>query len=689
LIELSTSERRVVLALLGAAIAGAAAFTAYAIVEPGGDTAGTLANGWLYNAVLVVATAACIARGVLVRAERAGWLALGAALAAWTVGDIYWAAEISGAEDIPYPSIADAFYVAFYPLAYAGIVLIVRTRASRFKASQWLDGAIGALVAAALGAALLAPALIDVGGRNTAAVATNLAYPVGDLVLMAFVIGALTVTARQRGGRPGAEWVLLGAGLLSFGIADALYLDLEATGSYMEGTPLDSLWLFGGVGIALAAWVDTRPAPIEISERASLLFPSLFGIVAVGLTVFEVVADLTGAASDPPTFALALATATLALVVLRLFMALGENVRLLDVVRRESITDSLTGLGNRRLLLGDLEGVLAPERGRPETLFAMFDLDGFKEYNDTFGHSAGDLLLTRFGDALAAAVRPYGRAYRLGGDEFCVIAPGSGVKPDTVLAAASAALSEKGEGFDIRSSRGSVILPHEAEDPSIALRIADHRMYLEKGRRAESAQRQTHDVLVSLLHEREPQLEEHMHGVARLAVDLGRALEMDPEELDVLARAAELHDIGKMAIPDQVLHKPGPLDPAEWELVRSHTVIGQRILEAAAAMAPVARVVRSSHERWDGHGYPDGLSGEAIPLASRIVFACDAFDAMTSDRPYRAAMGVGEALEELHANAGTQFDPRLVELFCERVAMFGRRASGAESPTARRLAGQG
>jgi two-component system, cell cycle response regulator len=672
LIELSTSERRVVLALLGAAIAGVVGFTAYAVtLEPGSATVETLANDWLYNAVLVAAAAACIARGVMVRTERAGWLALGAALAAWTVGDIYWAVELSGAEDIPYPSIADAFYVAFYPLAYAGIVLIVRTRASRFKASQWLDGAIGALAAAALGAALLAPALIDVGGRNTAAVVTNLAYPVGDLVLMAFVIGALTVTARQRGGRPGAEWVLLAAGLLAFGIADALYLHFEATGSYMEGTPLDSLWLLGGVGITLAAWVETRPAPIEISERASLLFPSLFGIVAVGLMVFEVVADLTGASSDPPTVAAALATATLALVVLRLFMALGENTRLLEAVRRESITDALTGLGNRRALLDDLDRLLSPEGGCPETTLALFDLDGFKAYNDAFGHTAGDMLLKRFGESLAAAGPPSGRAYRLGGDEFCVIAPTHGSKPQTALAAAGAALSERGEGFAIRSSHGSVMLPYEAQDASTALRIADHRMYVEKGRRAESAQRQTHDVLVSLLHEREPQLEEHMHGVARLAVDLGRALGMDPEDLDVLTRAAELHDIGKMAIPDRLLHKPGPLHSAEWELVRSHTVIGQRILEAAAAMAPVAKVVRSSHERWDGTGYPDGLSGEAIPLASRIVFVCDAFDAMSSDRPYRAAMGVDEALEELRANAGTQFDPRLVELLCERLGARG------------------
>jgi hypothetical protein len=120
-----------------------------------------------------------------------------------------------------------------------------------------------------------------------------------------------------------------------------------------------------------------------------------------------------------------------------------------------------------------------------------------------------------------------------------------------------------------------------------------------------------------------------------------RARGMGAEDLDVLTRAADLHDIGKIAIPDGVLHKPGPLDAGEWELVHSHTLIGERILETAAALAPVARVVRSSHERWDGGGYPDGLAGEEIPLASRIILICDAYDAMTSDRPYRAAMSTG------------------------------------------------
>jgi HD-GYP domain-containing protein (c-di-GMP phosphodiesterase class II) len=127
-----------------------------------------------------------------------------------------------------------------------------------------------------------------------------------------------------------------------------------------------------------------------------------------------------------------------------------------------------------------------------------------------------------------------------------------------------------------------------------------------------------------------------------------------------VVRAAELHDIGKVAVPDAILHKPGPLDEADWSFIRQHTIIGERIVGAADALRPVGRVVRASHERWDGAGYPDGLAGEDIPLGSRIVFACDAWDAMTCDRGYRRALSAEVAAQELRANAGTQFDATVV-----------------------------
>jgi two-component system cell cycle response regulator len=162
--------------------------------------------------------------------------------------------------------------------------------------------------------------------------------------------------------------------------------------------------------------------------------------------------------------------------------------------------------------------------------------------------------------------------------------------------------------------------------------------------------------------------------VAELALATGRELGMGPEELDEVARAAELHDLGKIAVPDTILDKPGPLTEAEWGFMRRHTIVAERILLAAPALRPVARLVRSSHERWDGTGYPDALAGEQIPLGARVVAVCDAFDAMVSERPHRPAMTEDEALAELRACANSQFDAAVVEAFAGIVARAPARA---------------
>lgn len=186
------------------------------------------------------------------------------------------------------------------------------------------------------------------------------------------------------------------------------------------------------------------------------------------------------------------------------------------------------------------------------------------------------------------------------------------------------------------------------------------------------AGRASHALLRSL-GRREPELHEHVCGVADLAIAVGRRLGMDERGLDLLARAAELHDLGKLAVPDAVLHKPAGLDGEEWELMRRHTVIGERMLVAVPELAPVAPLVRASHERYDGAGYPDGLAGDEIPLGARIVAVCDAFEAMTADRSYRTPVSQEEALAELRRCGGTQFDPDVVEAFCEEATRAQRR----------------
>jgi len=253
-------------------------------------------------------------------------------------------------------------------------------------------------------------------------------------------------------------------------------------------------------------------------------------------------------------------------------------------------------------------------------------------------------------------------------------------RPEPVVEAARAALTEAGEGFAISASGGWVLLPEEADRGDEILRTADQRMYAEKSGRSPTSMRQTQEVLMRIFREREPALGDHSHGVARLAAAIGRRLGLDAEAQDVLVRAAELHDIGKIAIPDEVLHKRGPLDDGELELMRRHTLIGDRILGATAAMRPVGELVRSSHERWDGSGYPDRLAGEAIPLGSRIISICDSFDAMTSSRPYRAAVEGEQALDEVRSCAGSQFDADLVEVFASVLEEWGSSASSQLLP---------
>lgn len=187
--------------------------------------------------------------------------------------------------------------------------------------------------------------------------------------------------------------------------------------------------------------------------------------------------------------------------------------------------------------------------------------------------------------------------------------------------------------------------------------------------------------LVRALNERAPEAIGHLLGVKRLALAVGERLGFGPLELVGLASAAELADVGKIAIPEQVLHKPGPLDDNEWQLVRNHPVLGEELLSRHPELRSVARVVRSTHERWDGHGYPDGLRGQAIPISARIIAACDAFLAMTAARPYRPPLPEEAAVEELLAGAGTQFDPEVAYALLDAVAA-GEHLEPREIPSA-------
>jgi two-component system, cell cycle response regulator len=633
------------LLLLGVYVAQTLAGT----VDAGPWDDGTL----VYNLLLVGAAACCAARGLTSHVERTPWLLLGLATGLWATGDLYYTFFLSGREEIPFPSIADGFYLAFYPFAYVALALLLRRRVHHLHGSLWLDGIIGGLVVSALGAAVVFDAVLDTTGGSKLVVATNLAYPLLDLLLFAMLIGVIALN----GWRLDRTWTLVAAGFASFAVADSIYLYQTAAGTYVEGTLVDVGWVAASVFLACAAWQPARKIQEARNEGwQALTLPTVFAFLGLAVLVYDHFQRLN-------TLALVLAWTSLASVILRAVLTFRDKLRLLDRSRHEALTDSLTSLGNRRRFMREIEQELAEADTRHPLVLILFDLDGFKLYNDTFGHPAGDALLMRLSGNLEAVVSGRGRAYRMGGDEFCVIGSAARVGPGALIDAAASALKEEGEGFTVTCSYGSVLLPDEADNVSEALRIADGRMYIHKNRHRPSASRQSMDVLLRVLHERDSALGKHLAGVADLAEAVGRRLRIPTEQLETVRHAAELHDIGKVAIPEEILTKPGALTDDEWEFVRGHTLIGERILAAAPALGQAAKLVRSTHERFDGTGYPDRLAGDQIPLGARIIAVCDAFDAMTSERAYAPALTVEDGLKELFRCAGTQFDPEVVEAF--------------------------
>jgi two-component system, cell cycle response regulator len=639
---------------LGSAVllTAVAAYVVLLITDLGGPQFAEIRDAGFYNVLLAAAAFFCLARAIRHTEDRLPWSLVGLGLLFWVIGDLYYELAFASVDEVPFPSVADAFYLAFYPLVYAGLALLLRSRLREIRGDLWLDGAIAGLTIAAICAALVFGVIVEATGGDPLTVWTNLAYPIGDLGLIALIIVVLGIT----GWHLDRAWSCVLVGCAIFGAADTAYLYQTATETYAEGTIVDAGWVAGIALIAIAAWQPRRAlAAVRVDGFWVFALPTLFGTVALGLLVFDHFNPINDVA-------IAFATCAVTAVIARMALTFRENTAVLEMSRREAETDALTGLANRRRLLLDLESRI--EAGAP-TILLLFDLDGFKSYNDAFGHPAGDSLLTRLAGKLAEAAEPFGKAYRMGGDEFCVIADGDAVDRGPIVVAALRALRDKGEGFHISSAYGAAILPEEATDLSEALRIADTRLYGNKDSRRASAGRQTREVLLSALYERDSSLRGHLSAVARLARAVGERLSLPDADLQELVLAAELHDVGKLAIPDSILSKPGPLTEEESIFAHRHTVIGERILSAAPALARVARTVRSTHERPDGRGYPDGLKGDQIPLLSRIVAVCNAFHAMTEEGPDRPALSVDDACAELQRCSGTQFDGAVVEALLE------------------------
>jgi len=328
----------------------------------------------------------------------------------------------------------------------------------------------------------------------------------------------------------------------------------------------------------------------------------------------------------------------------------------------EAQVDSVTGLPTHDKLVVDLQDALAAGEDRVLTLY-LFALDGFKDYNDAYGDACGDALLEWLARKLRDAVGSYGSAYRMRGGSFALLAVGSERFTSALCASAAAALSESGDGFQIYCDVGQAALPAEAPSPGAALELAARRAAKHGSERhVKSGRRAPVDTFEAL------RLVRSRADVATLATGIARRLGVPEAEIETVEKAMQLCDIGNVAVPRAVLGYPGKINGPEWQFILLHTLVGERLLAGPLGMESVARLVRYSHERWDGAGYPHGLAGEAIPLGSRIVFVCSAFHDMTSDRPHHAALEPADALAQLQRGAGSQFDPKVVAAFCAEFA---------------------
>jgi len=619
-----------------------------------GTLVGTPTRAWAFTAAAGLAAALCLWRGFMLRNERGGWLLMSSALMSFTLGQVCLAIATRAA-GTPFRSAADIGHLGFYPLACAAVWQLATGRNSVLSGRR-LDGLTSFLTVAALMAAVVVDPLLEMPYRSVPAVAVTLAYPLADLALLGLLV-TLVAIAGWPAGRSSRFMIL---GLAFFGLADVHFLLARVADVHISFRWTHSGWAIASVLLAVASWVrggDRGPRQRRVTGHQ--LFPLAVCAAAVVLMLFY------GAFAGINPIELGLIATTVVCGVIRTWQVFEEAQALTREVTSESLTDALTGLPNRRQLLLDLESALASiaDSGvRQSAAFVIYDLNGFKSYNDTFGHPAGDELLRRLARSLAATVDGFASAYRLGGDEFCVLLPAD-ANLEYRITNVSAALSEAGEDYQITVAHGLAILPDDGRTVSDAMHFADLRMYAQKAGGRASVGAQMCDVLLRTLAERSKALGYHTDDVARLARDVALELHLSNEQVDEVVRAAELHDVGKVAVPDAILFKPGPLTDDEWDTMRLHSIIGQRILAASPALAPVGRLVRASHERWDGAGYPDQLAGADIPLGARIVAVCDAFDAMVTDRAYRKGMPYADARAELRRCSGTQFDPAVVAAF--------------------------
>lgn len=573
------------------------------------------------------------------------------------------------------------------PVVFAGTVAAVlafSALAALEPSRETLAGLAALLVAATFVEAFPVPIQnVPVGGTSLATV-----FIVGTAVIYgwspAIVVGLLTQLFVEVARRQPAIRVLYNTAVYALGAA--------AAGAVCTVLPDDRFgWLVLEVGLASTAFYAVNiPLIAAVVSRWARggFFSLLRRAVSSTFIAFAIMASLTLMLAvlwdRSPLLSAALVgpLAAIALYQRSVFREL-EAMRL-------ALTDPLTGLGNHRHFHERLERDVteAEEKGIPLSL-CLLDVDNFKELNDRLGHPRGDRILAQVGGKL----RQDGEAFRVGGDEFALLLPGRGEREAEAVAEGvldRVSTLEAAPGVRVQLSAGIVTYPQVGLERSEIVTVADQALYLAKDQGKSrvrvfrpdlgalphvaglaempdrEARLQAAASLARAVDERDAYTGRHSYVVGELAARVAYLMGLETDEVELMRLAGSLHDLGKLAVPEEILRKPGPLSDGEQHVLRRHPQIGYRMLRSLG-VEPVSTWVLHHHERWDGRGYPHGLGGEEIPLGSRILFVADAYDAMTSDRVYQAHVEHDEAIAELERCAGTQFDPQIVAVFSKGV----------------------
>jgi len=544
-------------------------------------------------------------------------------------------------------------------------------------------------VAALLAASTLASHYpVPIEGPNSGGVSLSFVFAASAIVLFGWSAGVLVAFAA-----PVLIQLTEHRPLIRIAYNGSVFACAAATGgllvSFIDGDGTDALIAKVAVSasaqyginlmlISLVVAITSRRPFLELikaSLRWTIMIFALMASAALVLVVLWQRSPLLSAALVGPLLAIALYQRS--------------TYRALRAMRL-ALTDPLTGLGNHRHFHERLERELnEADRSGSNFSLCLVDVDDFKRVNDLFGHPSGDRVLSR----LANTLRQNGEAFRLGGDEFALLLPeydeNEGIKTAGAIIERIAELQLDHVG-SVTVSAGVATFPRQAPDRGELIRLADSALYWAK----ENGKNRVHvyrpDVvelaelrrlaagpdraarfraaasLAKAVDLRDTYTGSHSARVAELAARLAARLGLDQEQIELSRLAGSLHDLGKLAIPEEILRKPGPLTGPERLVLERHPQIGFRMLDSLG-IDPVAKWILHHHERWDGTGYPDRLPGPEIPLGARIIFVVDAFDAMTSDRVYRGRLTQEHALAELQRCAGTQFDPNVVAALGEEL----------------------